>query len=169
MPSALKLRTDYDAASLRALAKVCPDARQARRLLSIASVYEGMSRGEAAKVGGMDRQVLRDWVVRFNEAGPEGLINKKAPGAPRRLDTDQMAELGEIVAVGPDPAIHGVVRWRCCDLQEIIAERFGVHYKERAVGYLLKELGFSRMSGRPQHPRQDARVIEAFKKTSPPS
>ena len=169
MPSAVELRTDFDSPGLRVLAKACKDAKQARRLLSIAGIYDGMSRGEAARIGGMDRQILRDWVLRFNEFGPEGLIDRKAPGAPRRLNAEQMAELGEIVAAGPDPCVHGVARWRCRDLQGVIEERFGVAYKERAVGNLLKVLGFSHMSGRPQHPRQDARVIDAFKKTSPGS
>ena len=169
MPSAVELRTDFDASGLRVLAKACKDAKQARRLLSIAGIYDGMSRGEAARIGGMDRQILRDWVIRFNEFGPDGLIDRKAPGALRRLNADQMAELGKIIAAGPDPAVHGVVRWRCCDLQSVIEERFGVAYKERAVGNLLKVLGFGHMSGRPQHPRQDVRVIDAFKKTLPRS
>lgn len=167
MPRALELRLDFDAPVLRTLAKRCSDAKQARRLLSIASIYDGMSRGEAAKIGGMDRQILRDWVLRFNEAGPDGLIDKKAPGPKRRLTAAQMKELEDIVEAGPGRETGNLVRWRCRDLQVVIEERFGVAYKERAIGYLLKELEFSHISGRPQHPKQDVRVIEAFKKTSP--
>lgn len=166
MSGAIELRSDYDAYCLRALAGRCRDARQSRRLLSIAAIYDGMSRGDAARVGGMDRQILRDWVVRFNEEGPDGLVDRKAPGARRRLSDDQLKQLSVIVETGPDGAADGLVRWRCCDLQKLIEERFGVTYKERAVAYLLKELGFSHISGRPQHPKQDGRVIEAFKKTS---
>ncbi|NIO41006.1 MAG: helix-turn-helix domain-containing protein [Burkholderiales bacterium] len=164
MPAAIVLRDDYDAGKLRALARRCRDAKQSRRLLSIAAVYDGMSRSEAAKVGGMDRQVLRDWVLRFNTEGPEGLVDRKPPGARRRLSDEQLTDLSSIIEAGPQ---DGLVRWRCCDLQALIEERYGVCYKQRAVGYLLKQLGFSRISGRPQHPKQDARVIEAFKKTSP--
>lgn len=164
MPAAVPLRDDYDAGKLRALARRCRDAKQSRRLLSIAAAYGGMSRIEAAKVGGMDRQVLRDWVLRFNTEGPEGLVDRKPPGAQRRLSDEQLTDLSSIIEAGPQ---DGLVRWRCCDLQALIEERYGVCYKQRAVGYLLKRLGFSRISGRPQHPKQDARVIEAFKKTSP--
>ena len=166
MPAAVSLRADFDALELRALARRCRDARQSRRLLSIAAVYDGMSRGAAARVGGMDRQILRDWVLRFNAEGPEGLVDRKAPGAKRRLNEAQMKELSVIVETGPDPAVHGVVRWRRRDLQKLIEERFGVAYKERAISNLLADLGYSRVSGRPQHPAQDRRVIDAFKKTS---
>ncbi len=167
MPAAVELRCDFDALSLRALAKRCRDAKQTRRLLSIAGIYAGMSRYEAAKIGGMDRQILRDWVLRFNAEGPEGLSDRKAPGAKRRLNDAQMRQLDIIVKTGPDPAVDGVVRWRCCDLAKLIKERFGVSYKERAISNLLKDLDFSRISGRPQHPKQDVRIIDAFKKTSP--
>ncbi len=167
MPAAVELHPDFDAPTLRSLATRCADAKQSRRLLSIAAIYDGMSRGAAAKIGGMDRQVLRDWVLRFNEQGPDGLIDRKAPGAKRRLDDAQMAELGVIVESGPDLKADSLVRWRCCDLAKLIEHRFGVSYKERAISNLLKVLGFSHISGRPQHPKQDQRIIDTFKKTSP--
>ena len=125
-----------------------------------------MSREEAARVGGMDRQTLRDWAHRFNAEGPEGLKNRAGAGRRRRLTEAQMQELAEIVETGPDPAVDGVVRWRRIDLKRLIEERFGVAYSERAVSDLLARLAFSYISGRPQHPRQDERVLEAFKKTS---
>ena len=62
MPAAVKLRDDYSAEELRALAR-SRDVNQSRRLLSLAAVRNGMDRGEAAKIGGMDRQTLRDWVA----------------------------------------------------------------------------------------------------------
>jgi transposase len=165
MPAIL-LRDDFDAAQLRGLAKRSRDVRQARRLLALAAVYDGMSREEAAKVGGMDRQTLRDWAHRFNAEGPEGLRNRAGAGRKRRLTEAQMQELAEIVETGPDPKVDGVVRWRRIDLKRVIEERFGVTYSERAISDLLARLAFSYMSGRPQHPRQDERVLEAFKKTS---
>lgn len=163
---AISLRDDYDAAELRALAKLSRDVCQARRLLALAAVYDGMSRAEAARIGGMDRQTLRDWAHRLNAEGPEGLRNRAGAGRRRRLSEAQMQELAEIVETGPDLKVDGVVRWRRIDLKRVIEERFGVTYSERAISDLLAQLAFSYISGRPQHPRQDERVLEAFKKTS---
>ena len=166
MPAPICLRDDYDAPGLRLLACKSKDVRQARRLLALACVYDGMSRAESAKAGGMDRQSLRDWVHRFNEAGPDGLFDQWAK-RPRRLDADQMAELARIVETGPNLEADGVVRWRRIDLARVIEDRFGVVYHERTVSKLLKALGYSHMTGRPQHPGQEPEIIEAFKKTSP--
>jgi len=146
------------------LASGCKDAGQTRRLLSLAAVYDGASREDAAKVGGMDRQTLRDWMHRFNEAGPDGLVNRKSPGRKRRLSAAQSYKLEQIIEAGPDPEQDGVVRWRAIDVKLVIEEKFGVRYSERHVMKLLNRLGFSRISTRPQHPRQDANVIAAFKK-----
>ena len=167
MSACIALRDDYDGVELRRLAKRCRDPRQVRRLLALAAAYDGMSRADAAKVGGMDRQTLRDWAHRFNEDGPDGLTNRAGAGRPRLLTDAQMDELSVIVETGPDPAIDGVVRWRRIDLKRVIEERFGVTYSERAISDLLAALSFSHISGRPQHPKQDQRVIEAFKKTFP--
>jgi transposase len=166
MSSSLALRDDYDSIELRRLTKTCGDPRQVRRLLALAAAYDGMSRAEAAKVGGMDRQTLRDWVHRFNAEGPEGLRHRPGAGRPRLLSAAQMAELSEIVETGPDPEVDGVVRWRRIDLVRVIEARFGVTYSERAISDLLAVLCFSHISARPQHPKQDPQVIEAFKKTS---
>jgi transposase len=163
---AISLRDDYDAAELRALVKRSRDVRQARRLLALAAVYDGMRRAEAARIGGMDRQTLRDWAHRFNAEGPDGLKNRAGAGRRRRLTEAQMQALAEIVETGPDPKVDGVVRWRRIDLKRVIEERFGVVYSERAISDLLARLAFSYISGRPRHPRQDERVLEAFKKTS---
>ncbi len=167
MPASVQLRTDFDASNLRLFAKRCSDTRQTRRLLALAAVYDGMNRGEAARIGGMDRQTLRDWAHRFNDEGPDGLTNRKGAGRTRYLSDVQMKELGEIVETGPDPAVDGVVRWRRIDLQRVIEERFGVVYSERTISSLLADLGFVHISARPQHPKQDKRIVEAFKKTSP--
>lgn len=166
MGSAVELRTDYSASALRRLSRTCGDVNQSRRLLSLAAVLDGMSRTDAARIGGMDRQTLRDWVHRFNWAGPDGLKDVWYDGPQSRLTAEQKAELADLVEAGPDPVIHGVVRWRRVDLQKVILERFGVDYHERTIGKLLKELGFSRISARPRHPGQDARVIAEYKKTS---
>lgn len=167
MPSAIKLRTDFTARELRRLAKKAKDVNRSRRLLSLAAVLDGMSRTEAAMIGGMDRQTLRDWVHRFNTAGPDGLLDNWASGPTTRLSAAQKAELTRIVEMGPDKDVDGVVRWRRIDLKRVIAERFGVDYCERYVGTLLRKLGFSHISARPRHPAQDAEIVAAYKKTLP--
>ncbi|CAH2394577.1 hypothetical protein MES4922_110021 [Mesorhizobium ventifaucium] len=120
MGSAVKMRTDYSAAELRRLAKISKDVNRSRRLLSLAAVLDGMRREDAARVGGMDRQTLRDWVHRFNEAGPDGLKDAWWSGPAPRLSPSQKAELAQIVETGPDPVADGVVRWRRIDLQKAI-------------------------------------------------
>lgn len=166
MGSAIEMRTDYSAGELRRLAKSSRDSKQSRRLLSLAVVLDGMNREDAARVGGMDRQTLRDWVHRFNEAGPDGLKDAWNGGPQPRLSPAQKAELAGIVETGPDRAVDGVVRCRRVDLQKVIKRRFGVDYHERYVGTLLKELGFSHISARPRHPGQDGETVEAYKETS---
>ena len=166
MPASVRLRGDHPAEALRALAKRSKDARQSRRLLSLAAIRDGIDRGEAAKIGGMDRQTLRDRVHRLNGAGPDGLIDHWTSGPTGRLSPDQLAEFAKIVEPGPDRKVDGVAPWRRIDLRRVIAVRFGVDYHQRYVGKLLKKLGFSHISARPRHPAQDERIVEAFKKTS---
>ena len=161
-------RRDHSAAELRSLARTEVGA-VACRILAIAHVLDGASRADAAALCGMDRQTLRDWVHRFNADGIEGLANKTSPGRSPALSDEQMAELKKIVLAGPDLARDGVVRWRCCDLQGVIAERFGVTVHERTVGKLLRRLRLTRLQPRPHNPKRDEAAQEVFKKTSPPS
>lgn len=164
---AISVRLDWDAMRVRAAARLAEDAGQVRRLLAIAAIYEGMSRAAAARLGGMDRQTLRDWVHRFNAAGPSGLIDHKAPGAAPRLTGEQEAELASLVDAGPDLEADGVVRWRCIDLKALIRRRFGVDYHERTIGKLLTRLGFSHISQRPRHYGQNPEDLATFKKSFP--
>ena len=112
----VRLREDYDAQHLRALAKTSRDANQTRRLLALAAIYDGGSRREAAKIGGVGVQTVRDWVLAFNADGPPGLIDGKAPGNRPLLNAEQREALKQIVEAGPNPAVDGVVRWRLVDL-----------------------------------------------------
>lgn len=160
-------RTELTAAELRKASGRTKDARGARRMLAIALVLEGVDRTTAARSCGMDRQTLRDWVHRYNAEGLDGLKNRTVPQRPRRLVPEQLAALADWVAVGPDPARDGVVRWRRRDLQARIAAEFGVELHERSVGKQLAALGFRRLSVRPQHPKSDPEAQVAFKKTSP--
>ena len=166
MSGAVNLREDFSAEELRALAKRSRDANQSRRLLSLAAIRDGKDRGEAAKIGAMDRQTLRDWVHRFNVSGPEGLVDNRTEGPKPRLSEEQLAQFAKIVEAGPDHETDGIVRWRRVDLKRVIAEKFGVDFHPRYVGKLLKKLGFSHISARPRHPAQDERIVEGFKKTS---
>jgi transposase len=168
MGRAIPLRDDYTADQLRRLARQAKDAAQARRLLAIAAVLDGASRAAAATAGGMDRQTLRDWVIRFNGQGPDGLINVASPGAPAKLDYEHRAFLSQAVEEGPIPAVHGVVRWRACDLIALLHEEFGISVSDDTIYRALKDLGFAHLSPRPRAYRQDAEAMTTFKKTSLP-
>ena len=160
-------RTEHGAAGLRLIATKCRDATQVRRLLALALLLDGRSRREAAEQTGMDRQTLRDWVHRYNEAGVEGLKSRRSPGCPPALTGAQMAELRAIVLQGPDPVLHGVVRWRCVDLRAEVAKRFSVTVREGTIGKWLRKLDLTRLQPRPFHPKKDLAAQEAFKKTLP--
>ena len=163
---AIQLAGGTSAAEFRAAAATSKDANQARRLLAFAAIRDGLNRTEAARIGGMELQTLRDWVQAFNAEGPGGLINGRSPGRPMKLSEEQQAVIKALVKAGPDPAVDGVVRWRCADLARIAGDRFGVTVDEDTMGRLLHRQGFSHMSARPQHPDQKASLIEDFKKTS---
>src|SRR6266853_560080 len=167
MGRAIAVRTDDTAGEVRRLTKRVKDAAQARRLLAIAAVLDGASRTEAAKIGGMNRQTLRDWVIRFNDQGRDGLINIPSPGVPPKLDAIHRAFLARLVEEGPIPAVHGVVRWRACDLIMRLHEEFGLSVSDDTIYRALKTLGFSHVSARPKAYKQNAEAMDAFKKTSP--
>jgi len=160
-------RRDRTSAELRALSGRCSDGAQVRRLLALALILDGYSRAEAAALSGMDRQTLRDWVHRYNEEGVEGLKSRVSPGRAPFLSEAQKAELRELVINGPDPAIHGVVRWRCVDLRAEIARRFSVEVHEHTVARWLHDFGLTRLQPRPVHPQKDPEAEATFKKTSP--
>jgi transposase len=166
MGAAVGLRDDFGASELRRLATKAKDGAQARRLLALAAVRDGLNRTEAARLGGMDRQTLRDWVHRFNQHGPDGLIDVKPSGRPAKLSDEQKELLRQLVEAGPDRQKDGVARWRCVDLKRVVGQRFGVDLSEVSLGRVLKKLGFSHISARPRHPVQDPQAIAAFKKTS---
>jgi transposase len=168
MRPGIALRPDYDAAQLWALAKATRDAGQSRRLLALAEIYDGGSRTRAARIGGVGLQTLRDWVVRFNARGPEGLIDGKAPGNTCKLNDRQRQALVNIVESGPMPAIHGVVRWRLKDLAMWIWEEFRISLSETTLSRELRSLGYRKLSARPRHYAQNPEALELFKKVSPP-
>ena len=164
----IALREDFDGPGLRKLARATKDAAQARRLLALAEVYDGGSRTDAARVGGVTLQIIRDWVLRFNSCGPGGLINGKAPGNRPKLNDEQRQALASMVESGPIPAIHGVVRWRRKDLARWLFEEYRIEVDETTVGRELRAMGFRKLSARPRHYAQNELEMEAFKKTGLP-
>ena len=163
-------REDHTATEFRHAASRCRDSAAARRMLALALVKEGRSRTDAAQSCGMDRQTLRDWVHRYNEAGLSGLSDKRGRTGPKPLlSPEQEAEFATLVRKGPDPEKDGVVRWRRKDLACVIKARFDVIIAERTVGDLLRRLGFSHVSPRPRHPKADAAAQASFGRRSAPS
>ena len=130
MAAPIPLRSDFNAAALRALAKRSRDPDQTRRLLALAAIYDGQSRSQAAQLAGVGLQIVRDWVMRFNDQGPDGLVNRKAPGRAPILDAAKRAALRDMLEQGPIPAIHGVVRWRLIDLVHWVFDEFGLAISE---------------------------------------
>ena len=169
MAAAVRLREDYEAGRLRELAKRSEDANQTRRLLALAAIYDGGSRTEAAKLGGVGLQTVRDWVLAFKAEGPPGLVNGKAPGNTPLLTQVHRQALLEIVESGPIPAVHGVVRWRLVDLAQWVFEEFRISISKQTLSRELRGMGLRRLSARPRHHAQDTEALEAFKKTSPPA
>ncbi len=168
MARAIPLRDDYSGEDLRRLARSSGHGRQVRRLLSLSMIYDGSSRREAAAHAEVDLQTLRDWVLRFNAEGPEGLIDAKSTGPHRRLTVEQRALLATVIDDGPTPYIDDVVRWRLSDLVSWIQREFGVSMDETTLGRNLREMGYRKLSARPRHHAQDAEAMETFKKNSPP-
>jgi transposase len=164
----IPLRADFNATRLRRLARDSKEASQARRLLALATIYAGGMRTQAAEVGGVGLQVVRDWVVRFNAEGPTGLIDKKAPGQPPLLKAAHRRALARMVEDGPIPAVHGIVRWRLVDLVQWIWEEFRIVVSETTMGRVLNEMGYRKLSARPRHHAQNPDAMDVFKKTSPP-
>jgi transposase len=129
-------------------------------------ILDGRPRAEAAALNGMDRQTLRDWVHRYNADGIEGLKSRCARGREPALTEQQKAELYELVVKGPDPTTDQVVRWRCVDLQAVVAQRFSVHVHVHTISKWLNQLGLTRLQPRPVHPKKDPEAEVTFKKTS---
>ena len=153
MRPGIELRTDYDAARLRAVAKATRDAGQSRRLLALAEIHEGGSRTKAARVGGVGLQTVRDWVLRFNARGPAGLRDGKAPGQPAILSDQHRQHLVQMIEAGPIPAVHGVVRWRLADLVQWLWEEYRITISKQTLSRELRaRLPQALGAAAPSHP-----------------
>jgi putative transposase len=167
MGRALDIRDDMSAAELRLGARREKDGRAAARMIGIANALEGMSRAEAARLAGMERQALRDAVLRYNAEGLQGLHDRPRAGPGEKLDEGQQAALVALILAGPDRRRDGTGVWRLKDLVALVERRFGVRYSVSGMFDLLRRLGISWMSARPRHPCTDEKAQQAFKKTSP--
>jgi transposase len=140
MARAISIRRDYSPEELIARAALIKDQGHARRLMAMAAILTGASREEAAKVGGMERQTLRDWVQRFNEHGPDGLSRRKSPGRPPKLTEGQRKALTAHLQVAIKSG--GASDWRLSDVAGFVSEHFGVELDEVSVSRILREHGF---------------------------
>ena len=161
----IPLRVDFDASVLRREARRAKDPGQARRLLALAAIYDGATRTERAKIGGVTLQIGRDWVLKFNDHGPSGLIAAKAPGKTPRLRDDHRAALARMVEDGPIPAVHGVVRWRLVDLCQGMFEEHRMVVSTQTMSRELRAMSYRKLTARPKHHAQAAHAIE--EKVSP--
>lgn len=167
MRNPLMPRDDYNAEGLRTLSREVKDQRQCRRLIALALVYDGVARHEIARIIGCDRQAIRDWIIKFNTHGPEGLKDAPKTGRPGRLTPEQREQLKQLVLSEPDLAQDGVVRWRLKDLNDWMEREWGMRFSDSRLGKLLRELGLRKLSARPRHHEQDPKDIETFKKSFP--
>ena len=165
--AALRIRQDYSASDLRQRAARERDTRASLRLLAIANALEGMTRAEAARLAGMERQALHDAIQRFNVEGPDGLHDRPRTGRPEQLSPGQQAALKAHILRGPEPERDGVSAWRLADLCEHVERAYGVRYSQWGLSCLLKRLNLSRQKTRPSHPKGNPTVQAAFKKAAP--
>jgi transposase len=167
MAAAARLRDDFNAERLRALARGSKEGPQARRLFTLAAIYDGAARSDAAGIGGVTLQIIRDWVLRFNVHGPAGLLDRKAHGPVSRMKDSHRAALARVVEDGPTPAVQGVVRWRVVDLCQWHFDEFRLSISETTMSRELRKMGYRKLSARPRHHAQRDGAIEEFKKNSP--
>ena len=158
-------RTDHTAEQLHQFANKCKDARQARRLRAVANVIDGATRGKAARAAGTTPQTLRDWVIRYNEQGVDGLCDAPRSGRPSHLTQCQAAELKKLVLAGPDFDTDGVSRWRVSDLVKLVKERFGVSYSVDGLRKKLHALGLRWVTVRPVHPKANVERQREFRES----
>jgi transposase len=160
----VRIRQDYSPSDLRSRAAHEKDCRAALRLLAIANALEGMTRAEAARLAGMERQALHDAIQRFNAEGPDALHDRRRSGRPEQLTPGQQAALKAHILRGPEPEHDGVSAWRLVDLCEHVERAYGVSYSQWGLSCLLKRLNLSRQKTRPSHPKGHPAAQAAFKK-----
>ena len=169
MGVALEIEGGLTADDLRWAVRREKDGRAAARMYAIAHALDGQSRAEAARLAGMERQALRDAVLRYNAEGLSGLRDRARGRPPRLLTSKEEAELAAVVLCGPDPTQDGCCAWTRADLCRWLERRFAKTYHPSSMTEVLRRLGFSRQKARPFHPKRDAEAQAAFKKGGLPS
>jgi transposase len=164
MGAALTIRDELTPEGLRRQARHEANRRAALRMLAIANALEGMSRAEAARLAGMERQALRDAVVRYNAEGLAGLHDRPKPGRPQRLSEAEQAALAAQVFRGPDPERDGIAAWTRADLCGWLEERLGKRFHPASLSRVLERLDLSHQKARPAHPEVDPKAQERFRK-----
>ena len=168
MGRVLKIRDDLSVEALRRAARREQDGRAAARIYAIANALDGLSRAEAARLAGMERQALRDAVLRYNAEGLAGLHDRPKGRPPRRLTAAEEAALAAAVLRGPDIETDGCCAWTRPDLCRWLETNTGKTYHPSSMTRVLRRLDFSRQKARPCHPKRDPEAQEAFKKGGSP-
>ena len=146
MAAPISLRGDFEGPMLRGLAPSDKAGTVTRRLLALVTIYDGGARADAARLGGVGLQTLRDWVLQFNAKGPDGLVDGKSTGRPRLLDDAQSRALVAMVEAGPNPAIHEVVRCRLIDLAQWVFDEYCLSVTKQILSRELRALGYQKRS-----------------------
>ena len=160
----LVIRGDMPAANLRALARRERSRSAAARMYAVANALEGMTRAEAARLAGLERQARRDAVVRYNAEGLAGFQDRLRPGPKSRLDAAEQAALAALILAGPDVEGTGLSAWTLPDLCCEVEARWGKRFHPASLSRVVRRLGFSRQKARPAHPKVDLEAQAAFAK-----
>ena len=164
MGAALRIAEHHDAAELRALARREKNGRVASRMVAIANALDGMTRLAAARSAGMDRQTLRDWVIRYNADGIAGLCDQPKGHNPEKLTESEQAVLLSKIFQAPDPARDGVCARTLADLCDFAEARFGKSFSTSGMWGVLQRLGLSHQKARQVHPKSDPKAQAGFQK-----
>jgi len=160
----LPIGGDLSADQLRRLARRESDRNAAARMYAIANALEGMSRANAARLAGMERQALHDAVVRYNAEGLAGLYNRRPPPRAGKLNATELRELSAIILAGPDPEVDGLSAWTLPELCRVVEERFNKRLHPASMSRVVRRMGLSRQKARQRHPQSDQAAQGAFQK-----
>lgn len=144
------------------LSKQTADPRMRLRLLALAHFMEGANRTQVAAMTKVSRRIVNQWVSNYLNLGLAGLESKKSPGRPGRLTDAQQEQLTEMLSQAAKSETGGRLTGQ--DIKQYVLAEFGVDFHLNHVYKLLRKLGFSWLSSRSRHPKQDPEVIETFKK-----
>lgn len=162
MGKALGIKDALSADALRRELLREKDGRAAARMHAIAHALDGLGRAEAARLAGMERQGLRDAVVRDSAEGLAGLRDRPRGRPRRRLGHGEEAALTAAILRGPDPDVDGCCARTRADLCRWLEAAYGKTCQPSRLSRVLRRLGVSRQKARPFHPEKDPEAREAF-------